>query len=63
MRRAIPFGLALLGLLAAGCGEGKTPEEIEAEKYPKAKPLTPDEQAQMQQKTDPSRPSANPSSQ
>ncbi|RYG86180.1 MAG: hypothetical protein EON58_22025 [Alphaproteobacteria bacterium] len=59
----MPFGLALLGLLVAGCGAGKTPEEIEAEKYPKAKPLTPEEQAKNNSGLDPSKPSMNSTSQ
>jgi|GEM_PF-3947275 len=41
--------LALTLVLAAaaimgGCGSSQTPEEIEAAKYPKAPPLTPEEQ-------------------
>lgn len=43
-------GLALLGAFAAvGCGEGKTAEEIEAAKYPKVKPLTPEEEAKARE--------------
>lgn len=37
---------ALLGILAVGCSS-PTPEEKEAAKYPKAKPLTPEEQERV----------------
>jgi hypothetical protein len=43
------FGLALLGAFAAGCGAGKTQEEIEAAKYPQVKPLTPEEEAKARE--------------
>lgn len=43
------LGLAILGAFAAGCGEGKTPEEIEAAKYPQVKPLTPEEEAKARE--------------
>ncbi|MGV3618723.1 MAG: hypothetical protein ACO1SV_25655 [Fimbriimonas sp.] len=52
--------LILLAVAAfpAGCGEGKTPEEIEAAKYPKAKALTAEEEAKVRELTQ-QRPPAN----
>lgn len=43
------IGLAAVAAFSAGCGEGKTPEQIEADKYPKAKPLTPEEEAKARE--------------
>lgn len=52
MRRfVVPLLLTVVAALSAGCGEGKTPEEIEAAKYPKAKPLTPEEEARARELT------------
>ena len=42
-------GLAMLGVFAAGCGPGKTPEEIEAAKHPKVQPLTGEEAAKARE--------------
>lgn len=41
--------VAVVGTIFAGCNE-KTPEEIEAAKYPKLKPLTPDEKKALDAK-------------
>lgn len=38
--------IGMFGALAAGCSQ-KTPEEIEAAKYPPAKPLTAEEQERV----------------
>jgi len=45
------IALALGGCLLAGCSQ-KTPEEIEADKYPKAKPNTPEQDAALRAKFD-----------
>lgn len=49
-RSALLIGALFLALGLSGC-QGKTPEEIEAAKYPKAQPLTPEEEAQARQLT------------
>ena len=46
MIRPILILLCLAALLSVGC-QGKTPEEIEAAKYPKTAPLTAEQQAKV----------------
>lgn len=41
--------LIVVGFAASGCGAGKTPEEVEAAKYPKPPPLTAEEQAKAKE--------------
>lgn len=53
------LGLVAVAALSVGCGEGKTPEEIEAAKYPQAKPLTAEEEAKVREITQ-TRPPTNP---
>lgn len=51
MRKWLALGLLILPLAVCGtgCGQGKTPEEIEAAKYPTTPPLTEEEKAKAAQ--------------
>lgn len=49
MRALIAASVLLILGCVVGCGPGQTPEEAEAAKYPKAKPLTADEAAKARE--------------
>jgi len=50
IRIALLFSVVLAGIsILSGCSE-KTPEEIEAAKYPKVKPNTPEEEKAMRER-------------
>lgn len=49
MRSLFALLILAVGLVATGCGPEKTPEEIEAAKYPPVRQLTPEEQKRAEE--------------